>query len=504
MCGIVGILSNKTPVNPDTLICMRDALIHRGPDDCGLWINKNGLVGLGHRRLSIIDLSGAGRQPMESYDRRFVITFNGEIYNFQEIREELKGKYSFKSGTDTEVLLYSYAEWGKECLHKLRGIFAFAVWDEVEKKLFAARDRAGEKPFYYYYRNDEFVFASEPKAITLYDCFEKRIDYRSLIDYLTFGFICAPKSIWKDCYKLPAGHYLEYFPENGKLEIKCYWDIDLTPDYSKSESFWIEGIKEHLRESVKLMLISDVPLGAFLSGGVDSSAVVSVMKDYKPELKTFSIGFKNSGKFNELPYAINVSKKVGTDHKNIYVTEDDFLELFDEMCWFYDEPFGDYSYIPTYCVSRLAKKEVTVAISGDGGDELFGGYSKYWKLQRIERIRKFMPKNFIRLIESLVGSLLSRHSRIKKGLNMLKQHQNGMILIANNGNRSENLRAMISDEEFMDTLNNYNPFDPLLEILNNDKIKNLDIVTKARYLDFKWYLCDDILTKVDRASMAIS
>ena len=504
MCGIVGIISNKTSIHPDTLVRMRDALIHRGPDDCGIWLNKNRTVGFGHRRLSIIDLSDAGKQPMESFDGRFSITFNGEIYNFQEIREELKDRYDFRSKTDTEVLLYSYIEWGSKCLDKLRGMFAFAIWDGNENKLFAARDRAGEKPFYYYHRNGEFVFASEPKAITLFDRFEKRIDYRSLIDYLTFGFIAAPKSIWEDCYKLPAGHYLEYFLDKGELKIKCYWDIDMTPDYSKSESFWIEGIRAHLKEAVKLMLISDVPLGAFLSGGVDSSAVVSAMKEYKPDLKTFSVGFKNSGKFDELPYAMNVSKKIGTDHKNIYVTEDDFLELFNDMSWFYDEPFADYSYLPTHCVSRLARKEVTVTISGDGGDELFGGYSKYWRLHNIERIRKFVPICFVQLIEIMGSKVLDNHSRIRKGFNLLKQDRNGMILLANNGNRFENLKYMILDKKFEEALKNYNPFDSLLAFLNNDKVKNLDIVTKAKYLDFKWYLCDDILTKVDRASMAIS
>ncbi|MEW6684729.1 MAG: asparagine synthase (glutamine-hydrolyzing) [Candidatus Edwardsbacteria bacterium] len=504
MCGIVGIISNKIPIKPEMLISMRDTLIHRGPDDCGIWINKSGFVGFGHRRLSIIDLSEAGRQPMQSSDGRFVITFNGEIYNFQEIREELKQKYSFKSRTDAEVLLYSYVEWGKNCLYKLRGMFAFAMWDDKEKKLFAARDRAGEKPFYYYLRNGEFVFASELKAITLYEGFEKRIDYRSLIDYLTFGYITAPKSIWKDCYKLPAGHYLQYSPDDGKLNIKCYWDIDLTPDYSKSESFWIEGIREHLKESVNLMLTSDVPLGAFLSGGVDSSAVVSVMKGYKHDLKTFSVGFENGGSFNELPYAINISTKIGTEHKSIYVKENDFIELFDKMSWFYDEPFGDHSYLPTFCVSRLARKEVTVAISGDGGDELFGGYIKYWKLPKRERIRKLMSVCLVELIEKTVGGLLDKHSRIKRGLNYLKQDENNSIIVTSGGHRFENLKGMISNKEFEETLKDYNPFNSLTKFFNNDKVKNLDIVTKARYLDFKWYLCDDILTKVDRASMAIS
>src|SRR6185312_13378893 len=379
MCGITGIVhfDRDKAISPAVLKNMSDSIYHRGPDDEGLYINQN--VGLGFRRLSIIDLS-TGHQPLSNQNDRIYIVFNGEIYNYLEQRKKLKQKgYTFKTTTDTEVILHLYQEYGVDCLQYLRGMFAFAIWDGNKQQLFCARDRFGIKPFYFYSDEEKFVFGSEIKAILKSNNIDKTISLDALDSYFAFGYITSDLSIYKNIKKLQPAHYLLLsFKDKPVIEIKRYWEIRFDPDYSKSENRWKEEIEECLSETVKLHMISDVPLGAFLSGGIDSSSVVAMMaRNSDRPIKTFSIGFKEQ-KFNELKYARELANKYGCEHHE-QIVEPESIGLLSKLVNAYDEPFADSSAIPTYYVSQLARKHVTVALSGDGGDELFAGYTGYTK-----------------------------------------------------------------------------------------------------------------------------
>ncbi len=383
MCGIVGTLNfdKEKLVDSAVLKRMTDILFHRGPDDEGFYIQQN--IGLGFRRLSIIDLN-TGHQPLANSNNSVYIVFNGEIYNYQEQREILKKKgYQFKTLTDTEVILHLYEEYGVDCLQYLRGMFAFAIWDNNKKQLFCARDRFGIKPFYYYLDSQKFVFGSEIKAILKNEEIDKTLSYDAIDSYFTFGYITSDISIYKNIKKLQPGHYLLIsFKDKVSIDIQRYWDIYFEPDYSKSQDQWKEEIESCLLETVKLHMISDVPLGAFLSGGIDSSSVVAMMaKNSNRPIKTFSIGFKEQ-KYNELIYAREIAVRYGCEHYE-QIIEPESISLLPSLVSAFDEPFADSSAIPTYFVSKLAREHVTVALSGDGGDELFAGYSIYNYLNRI-------------------------------------------------------------------------------------------------------------------------
>lgn len=376
MCGIAGIIQ-KTQVNKELMGEMLKAISHRGPDDEGVWFGKNGNIALGHRRLSIIDLSPAGHQPMASPDGNFVVVYNGEIYNFQEIRDELEKKgHDFKSKSDTEVLLHSYMEWGEECLDRLNGMFAFAIWDEKEQKLFAARDRVGEKPFKYFFDGNKFIFASELKAILRDPEVKREIDWQAVDLAFTYRYVPSPLTGFKNIHKLPAGHKLVW--QDNKISVTPYWQAREFAKENNDLSLedWKIKAWDLFRDSVKKRMISDVPVGAFLSGGLDSSSVVAAMAEISSSpIKTFSVGFKDRPD-SETPFAKLVADKFKTDHTEIII-DPKIVEILPKLIYQYEEPFFDNSAVPTMAMSEETKKHVSVVLSGDGGDECFGGYPNY-------------------------------------------------------------------------------------------------------------------------------
>src|SRR5256886_5782141 len=386
MCGIAGIVSGAhEEIDSTTIHQMCQSMVHRGPDDEGIFVKKG--AGLGMRRLSIIDLPG-GHQPLFNEDRSVWIVFNGEIYNFRELRVELERKgHRFSTNSDTEVIVHLYEDLGSDCVQKLRGMFGFAIYDERRQRLFLARDRLGIKPLHYALSDGRLLFGSEIKAILAAAPELTSVDQRALWQYMYFGYIPDPATAFHSIHKLLPGHLLEF--ERGEIRIRKYWDL---PEFGthppRSEEECLEEMEHRLAEAVRIRLIADVPLGALLSGGVDSSTVVALMaRASSAPVKTFSIGFGHA-EFNEAGYARTVAERFGTDHHELMV-EPDISATLDHLCRGLEEPFGDSSMIPTYYVSRLARQHVTVALSGDGGDELFAGYDRYivnWKRRHYELI----------------------------------------------------------------------------------------------------------------------
>jgi asparagine synthase (glutamine-hydrolysing) len=388
---------NKAPVDIQALEKMTRCLRHRGPDFEGFY-NRD-FVGFGHTRLSIIDLSVAGNQPMASDDEKMWILYNGEVYNYKAIRNELTQKgYSFRSNTDTEVVLKSYQHWGTACLDKLNGMFAFAVWDEREKALFLARDRLGIKPLYYYHSDKTFAFASEVKALIEHDKIEREINFGALNSYLTFRYVPAPDTIFKRILKFPPAHYM--LIRDGKISMTRYWDFEFDIDDTLSAEQWEEEFYELLKDSVSKRLMSDVPLGVYLSGGVDSTSITGLMHqlDHSP-IKTFSIGFGTES--DESHVARKVANTFQTSHKEFLVTPDDFSKL-PEIIWHLDEPFGDIVILPVFLLSHCAKDSVKVVLTGEGGDELLGGYVHQKTLARLGRSRDLLSARGMKLLAGLV------------------------------------------------------------------------------------------------------
>lgn len=410
MCGIAGIIQKNKAVDKELMTDMLEKISHRGPDDEGVWVGKNNNVIFGQKRLSIIDLSVGGHQPMVSLDGNFAITFNGEIYNYKEIKEELAVKgWEFKSESDTEVLLYSYMQWGEECLHKLNGMFAFAIWDEKNQKLFAVRDRLGEKPFKYYFNGEKFIFASELKAILCDKEIKREIDWQAVDLAMTYRYVPAPWTGFKNIYKLPAGHKL--ILENGKLEIKSYWRAS---DYARenddlSLDEWKDKIWATFKNSVSKRMISDVPVGAFLSGGLDSSSVVAAMSEVaNKKVNTFSVGFKNQPD-SETPFAKIVADYFKTEHTEIII-DPQIIDILPKLVRQYEEPFFDNSAVPTMAMSEKTKKFVTVVLTGDGGDECFGGYPNhtfYKYLKIYQKIPKIIYAKFIPLLLGVLAKIFN-------------------------------------------------------------------------------------------------
>ena len=491
MCGVTGkiFFDKNREVSFDELKGMTDIMQHRGPDDEGFFIDEN--VGLGFRRLSIIDLK-LGHQPLSDNSERYWITFNGEIYNFQELRVLLNKKgYLFKTNSDTEVIVNLYAEYKEKCLDHLRGMFAFVIWDKKEKQLFGARDRFGIKPFYYYIDNEKFVWASEIKSILASKSISKDISLQSLDYYFAYGYTPRNNSIYSQIKKLKPGHFfLVKTLKKNKLVIKPYWKISFEPDYSKTEEFWKEALYDSLNESVKMRMISDVPLGTFLSGGIDSSIVTSLMSlnSNKP-IKTFSIGFKEK-KYNELQYARLLADKYKTEHHE-FIVEQESIELLPKLVSAYDEPFADASAIPTYHVSKFTRNHVTVALSGDGGDELFAGYSSYDKMMMLNR-KKHYPKSLFALANKMIPDHM-----FGKGMTYYlskdKDYIGAYICLWKNYERRKFYLPEINQE----IENNYS------EKIKSSMLGSMsgDFISKIQQLDLQTYLVDDILTKVDRASM---
>lgn len=495
MCGIAGLYNKDGQLaETGTVRRMCDVIEHRGPDDDGFFVS--GPVGLGMRRLSIIDLD-TGKQPIRNEDGTLQVVLNGEIYNYRELRQDLISRgHTFYTGTDTEVIVHLYEEYGEKCVDYLRGMFAFAIWDSRRERLFLARDRIGIKPLYYMETPERILFASELKSILQVPGLEKELDWGAVAHL--FAFMTTPKdnSILSGIKKLKPGHTL--MAQKGKpTRIDCYWKLKFEANYSQDESYFIDGIRDHLREAVGMRMIADVPLGAFLSGGVDSSAVVAAMAKQSPDpIKTFSIGFMEP-EYNEAVYAREVAELYATDHRE-QILGADTLESLEEFAWFLDEPFGDSSAIPTYMVSKLAAKEVKVALSGDGGDELFAGYDKYF-VERQERMRERIP--FV--IRNMFGAVGRHMPEGAKGRNFLRH------LAMNGSERYVHACSLMDREQHMQL------FQPAVveQILGADPWKemarSLDSeqghwLSALQHMDIKKYLPLDILTKVDRMSMAAS
>ena len=495
MCGIAGIMSfNGRPVSSEEMSAMCTAMVHRGPDDEGFYIGPG--VGLGMRRLSIIDLQ-TGRQPVHNEDGTVGVVFNGEIYNFRDLRRKLEQRgHVFSTATDTEVIVHLYEDFGPHCVEHLRGMFAFALWDGRRRQLLLARDRLGIKPLYYAEIAGRLLFASELKAILQLPEVARSLNWRA-VSHLFTGLTTPPaESIIEGVRKLEPGHFLLASP--GKApQIERYWEVRFEPDYSRSEEDYAEELRERLEESIALHLVSDVPLGAFLSGGIDSSSVVATMARLAPgPVKTFSIGFLERD-FNELGYARLVAKRFGTDHHEL-ILEPNVVDILEDLAWHLDEPFGDPSAIPTFMVSKLAADYVTVVLSGDGGDELFAGYDKHLVEGR-ERSFRFVPARIRRLLgllsrlmpEGMRGRNLLRHFSLPE----VERCLDNVTLF-----RLEDKQRLFRKEAF-ERLSHYDPFR-----LEAEELKHGDghWLTRLQSLDLKRYLPLDILTKVDRMSMAHS
>lgn len=495
MCGISGIVnfSNKTDCFRERLDKMVNTLSHRGPDDVGILIKNN--VGLGFVRLSIIDLYH-GHQPISNEDDSIFIIFNGEIYNFESLRNLLLSKgHVFKTNTDTEVILHLYEEYGTDCLPYLRGMFAFCIYDATKEELFCARDRFGIKPFYYYNDSENFVFASEIKAIISQDFVAKKINPAAMDSYLAYGYTVGEQTVYDKVKKLRPAHYLKLsLKKPSSFEIKRYWHIKFEPVETMSESYWCERLYNNFQEAVKLHMISDVPLGAFLSGGIDSGSIVGVMsKLSNQKVKTFSIGFVEK-EFNELDSARLIAEKYNTDHHELIV-EKQSIDLLSRIVQAFDEPFADSSAIPTYLVSQFARNYVKVALSGDGGDELFGGYKHYTRLLKMAKYSS---------VATIPQKVLSTAKRFAKN----KQYSNKYLYYLSNDMRYFN--ALIGIFALPERIALYN--DEYLEEVSGNFAEGYkydqmrfsvqpDHMSSIQENDIENYLVDDILTKTDIASM---
>jgi len=510
MCGIVGLVNNKNrQIDQIVLKKMTNALSHRGPDDLGLYISqKNGnAVGLGHRRLSIIDISRSGHQPMTNENQTIYIVFNGEIYNYKELKKELVDKgHKFNSNTDTEVIIHGYEEYGDQICNKLNGMFAFGIWDENKQLLLLARDRYGQKPLYYYQSNEDFFFASELKSLNKNPDFKNELDYKSLSLYLLYEYVPAPYSIYKGVKKLLPGNFLIW--HNGQVKIKKYWDIQFNnKDIAYNVSEIEKKILDLLKKSIEIRLMSDVPLGVFLSGGIDSSAIVALMSEIisGKNIKTFSIGF-NEKSFDESSYSRKVAKKFGTDHHEKILTPKIMLDILPEIFSFLDEPFADASIIPTYLLAKFTRNYVTVALGGDGGDELFAGYDPFIAhvfASYYEKIPKYFHNKIVNLSRILPVSTknMSFDFKLKqflKGIPYIPEIRNQVWL----GSFSKNDQDDILSPEIKQKLADFNTYENILSTINNINFR--DKIDKIIFLYSKFYLAEDILTKVDRASMAVS
>lgn len=484
MCGFCGYINKK---EKDNIKKMNDMIAHRGPDDESYY--KDDFIAMGFRRLSIIDLKG-GRQPMSNEDDSLYITFNGEIYNFQTIKEDLVKKgHTFKTKTDTEVILHGYEEYGKDILNKLRGMFAFVIWDKKNETLFGARDHFGQKPFYYANMNGTFMYSSEIKSFLKHPDFIKKINKDALKPYLTFQTSVLNETFFSGVYKLKPGHYFIYELKNNNFKTEAYYNVEFTPikqDFDKL----VDEIDKTITKSIDTHLISDVPIGAYLSGGIDSSYVVSYLK---PD-KTFSVGFDYQN-FNEVPYAKQLSDMLHIQNKNELINADDFFESIENVEYYADEPTANLSAVPLYFLSKLAVKDVKVVLSGEGADELFGGYINYDDDIKLKKYRK-LPFCLRKFIKTIISPFPTFHGKnfLTKGGSKLEDYYIGQAFVFD-GKEANNILSnkYKSNLKFQDITKPY-----------FDKVKNEDEVTKKQYLDMNFWLPNDILLKADKMSMANS
>jgi asparagine synthase (glutamine-hydrolysing) len=520
MCGIVGFKSiREFQALQESLSEATSRLAHRGPDDSGLFFDERCCVGLGHRRLSVIDLSKAGQQPMSSEDGKVHIVYNGEVYNYREIRDSLEAQgHEFRSETDTEVILKGYLQWGVECLQKFIGMFSLAIWDSRKQQLYLARDRLGIKPLFYYFRDGNLLFASELKALMALKSFHRDIDADSIPLFLHYQYVPAPKTIFKNTYKLLPGHYLLFNGED--LNADRYWAPPNEPEGDlsavKDEESLLSRLDELLTEAVSLRLISDVPLGALLSGGIDSSMIVALMqKVSNAPVRTFSIGFDVEG-YDEAVWAAEVAKHLETDHTELYVTPREAMEVIPGLPEIYDEPFADSSAIPTYLVCQLARSHVTVALSGDGGDEQFAGYVRYWTTQAMAQGFQRLPGSVRKALASALGTIPV--GWVERCYLPWRQFLPQRFRVANFADKWQKLIYLLNKTEILDL------YRMTICLWSEDEVFQLTgrtlpegeyekvfkdtvdwpLLARLMRVDQETYLPDAMLTKVDRASMAVS
>ncbi|MEO8208928.1 MAG: asparagine synthase (glutamine-hydrolyzing) [bacterium] len=512
MCGIVGIYNfdKNNLVNKTLLKSMTDEIRHRGPDDEGYYIDKN--VGLGFRRLSIIDISINGHQPMCNEDESVWIIFNGEFYNFQDYRNELEAKgHRFKSRTDSEVIIHLYEEYGEKCIEKINGMFAFCIYDKKKQQVLLARDRIGIKPLYYFLDNSRLIFASEIKAIIKDPSIQRNINYNSLSNFLTNHVIIGEDTIFNNIHKLLPGHFLKI--ENNKIQIKEYWDLNFTNDFiSCDENFFVEKIDELLSSSVNLQLISDVPLGVFLSGGVDSSGVVAYVdkiKGRKNKTQSFSISFIGS-KYDESRYAREVSKLYQTIHTE-FDLKMDFIKSVPKIVWHLDEPFSDSSAFATYHLAKMARDYVTVVLTGDGGDEIFAGYPFRYSMDRRFNRVNFVPEvfrssayNLSKLFPSIGSKELKKKiSDTKQYLKYLSKDSDTAFLLSFSI-FDEKEQEKLLQEKILEKINLAEEIERVRKYRNSHNGSSANILQQRLYYDIKTMLPDQMLTKVDKMTMASS
>jgi len=516
MCRISGFIDfkRKGDYDPDAvLVRMRDSLSHGGPDDSGVFRDKKNGVALAHRRLSILDLSASGHQPMEF--ENLIITYNGEIYNFEEVRKELeKEKYKFNSGSDTEVILKAFHKWGLNAVQKFRGMWAFAIWDKKEEKLILCRDRVGVKPLYWYKHDGLFMFSSELRAFHEHPGFKKEISEKGLAFFLQYGYIVSPYSIFRNTYKLEPGYFL-IVNRSGDIKKEKYWEVeDSFVKASAEREKWIgkseedveKETEEILMDSFKLRMVSDVPVGVFLSGGFDSTLVTALLqKESSSPLKTFTIGFEDA-EYNEAQHAKKTAAHLGTDHTELYCTAKEAFDVFPRLPEIYDEPFADSSAIPTFLVSQLARQKVKVSLSADGGDEQFYGYSRYPRVVDKAKDISASKSSFFRTLNMLQPRML------------LDEHGKTTLAFTNNTKMWNKYSRWWTEKKGQEMYSWYDIYSKILQEHDADALgisKSLSHFFKFNYpahfsseeilmlYDLKTYLPEDLLTKVDRATMAV-
>jgi asparagine synthase (glutamine-hydrolysing) len=489
MCGIAGLLDAQlSRESAERLIdSMCRIMRHRGPDDQGVWVGDG--VALGMRRLAIIDLAG-GQQPIFNEDQSILVILNGEIYNYRELQQALGERgHHFRTHSDTEVIVHAYEEYGDDCVKHLRGMFTFALWDRNRQRLLAARDRFGKKPLNYYWDGQRLIFGSEIKSI-LQAGIPRALNLIALDEYLVYGCVPVPNTILKDVMKLPAAHILVY--EDGQISTRRYWELSFTPTCQDDEATAIERTTALLKEAVRVRLMSEVPLGAFLSGGIDSSLVVGLMSSMLSQpVKTFSIGFEEDD-FSELPYARRVAQHFGTEHHEFFVRAD-LVSVLPELVWAYDEPFADASMLPTYYVSKLSREHVTVALTGDGGDEIFGGYRHYSREYSIARIPPFARFLLGHASKFMPDGMRGKRRLYNMSLDVPTRYVYSITLFPVDS------RPAMYHRDYFAHVRDHNPYER--QISEFRTAAQLDIMAQMQYVDVRGYLTDDILVKVDKASM---
>jgi len=502
MCGICGIVNfDGAPVVSETVRRMTNSLIHRGPDAAGYHFEPG--VGLGHRRLSIIDLA-TGQQPLANEDESVWVVFNGEIYNYLELRHflELKGHY-FRTSSDTEVIVHLFEEVGEECFSRLRGMFAIALFDRTRNQVVLARDRVGKKPLFYAYQHAQLIFGSELKAVLASNDVDTDVDLSAICDYFTFLYVPSPKSIYRAVRKIPPAHYAVFSEKGARLQ--AYWDLHFGEVEDRKDQDWSERVRQALLDAVRVRLMSEVPLGSFLSGGTDSSAVVACMAQVTDRpITACTVGFTEA-KYSELEPARVLARHVGAQHCQSIV-HPDALDVAARLAWHYDEPFADSSAIPTYYVSKAAREHVTVVLSGDGGDESFAGYGRYQREAADNRMRSMVPPAIRRwLLNPLINSYprFEESSAIRRSENFLRRMSRDPLEgYLERITVPEAVRGELLAKDIQRNLRDYDPLDQFREHYGRSDTE--DLLSRIQYLDVKTYLTDDICVKIDRASMAVS